>query len=181
MTEGKGERGLGARGETRRGKGRCQFLSDFLSPLSPKGLVLTFTRAAAHFFPTDSLSVQKAHCAKQSPIAPDILSVNGSLRYHSAKCLPTFVGLAARCARIAPFALSGNRPFAQAGAPPACDNRRCRGSISRNRPTGNRPRVRQRTPTRPFSRNRPTGYRPAAPYAINHAHIAACNSPARVL
>ena len=44
MRRNQGQHGLGARGETRRGKGRCQFLSDFLSPLSPKGLVLAPVR-----------------------------------------------------------------------------------------------------------------------------------------
>ena len=55
LTKGVGERGLGARGETRRGRGECQFLSDFLFPPSPKGLVLE-TR------PCDSTEITLPFC-----------------------------------------------------------------------------------------------------------------------
>ena len=67
--KGEKERGLGARGETRRERGKCRFLSDFVFPPLPKGLVLAPARVTTQKIPTDNLSVQKTHCAEQSPTA----------------------------------------------------------------------------------------------------------------
>ena len=55
---------------TKGNSGNCRFLSDFVFPPLPKGLVLAPARVTTQKFPTDNLSVQKARCAQQSPSSP---------------------------------------------------------------------------------------------------------------
>ena len=108
-----------------RATGKSPFLSDFLSSPSPM-------RVFPRFYPCGSTSnslpticrCKRLIAPSNHLYSPDILLDSGSLRL------------------LAPFALSGNRPPAQAGALPACDNRRSRAhsAVTARRATGSPPR-----------------------------------------
>ena len=63
------ERGKGVRGKTRLGEGEVPVFVGFsFFPLSHEGVPSFLPVRQHNKIPTDNLSVQKAHCAEQSPI-----------------------------------------------------------------------------------------------------------------